>query len=187
MKIKALLLFLFLSGMLHAQSFDWSLGMVDLRKGLSLGFSRPLRLERGDTVGVFLQSNADCWVYIVAQDSNRDVAVIHNGLVKEKEAFRTSPIQIMPPSGQDTIYIIVSRKQEKTIEDRIAIFEKEQDFRTGRNVINAVMELRREILNLNEAPERPLQLGGAFRGSENLEGINYSGAEKYFKTIIINH
>ena len=187
MKLKALLLFFLLSGFLHAQNFEWTLGLADNKKGVTLDFSRPLSLERGDTISIYIQSAVDCWLYIIAQDPNRDVAVFQSGQIKADEAFRTNPIQLLDSNGQDTIHIIVSREQEKILEARIDAFKKENAFRNGRNIINAALDLRRNILNLAEAPERPVQIGGAFRGFEDPQGLCYSGAEKYFKSILINH
>ena len=187
MKKVFLSLFLIIGFSLYAQSFEWTLGLVDYKQSRSLDFSRPVNLKRGDAVNILVQSSADCWLYIIAQDSDRNVVVFHSGRIRAGEAYRSNPIQILPPSGQDTIYIIVSRNQEKNLEERIAAYTKDNEFRNGRNVVSAVLEMRREILSLAEAPDKPVPLGGAFRSYSDFEGRNYSGTYRYFKTILLNH
>jgi hypothetical protein len=188
MKKNIAALVLFLVGFsLYAQNFEWSLILADLKNGVSLPFSRPVALRDGDTVSVFILSAADAYVYIIGQDPERNVEVFYSGAVKAGENFRTGPIQLLPPGGQETIHIIVSGEREVRLEAQIAAYQAEKVFRAGRNVVSAALELRREILLLTEAPERPVQMGGSFRGFDNLEGSGYSGAGKYFKTILINH
>lgn len=170
-----------------AQEFEWSLGLVNARQNRGLDFSRPVRLTHGDIINLYIQSTADCWVYIIAQDSDRNVVVFYSGRIFAGRQFRTNPIQLLPPSGQDTIYLIVSRNPETDLDERIALYEKDSAFRNGRNIINAALSLRREYLDLAEAPERPVQLGGTFRGTTAFDGTRYSGADRYFKTILLNH
>jgi hypothetical protein len=171
----------------YAQNFEWSLGLVNSRQNNGLDFSKPVRLNHGDIINLYIQSTADCWAYIIAQDSDRNVVVFYSGRISAGRQFRTNPIQLLPPSGQDMIYIIVSRNPEAELERRIAAYERDSAFRNGRNIINSVMSLRRDYLNLAEAPERPVQLGGTFRGTEVPEGKSYSGADRYIGTILLNH
>ena len=178
---------LFLGISLYAQNFEWNLGLMDNRQGTGLDFSRPVKLDRGDIISILMQSDFDCWLYIIVQDAERNVAIFHNGLIQAGNAYRSNPVRILPPDGQDTIHIIVSRDRERALEERISVFERNDTARNGWNLINAVMDLRREILRLSEAPEKPVQLGGTFRTIGEIEGRNYSGSYRYSKTILISH
>jgi hypothetical protein len=184
----AALLMLILGLPLFAQNINWSLVMLDSKKSDSMPFSRQVNLNTGDIISFLFSADADCHLYIITQNQERNAALLYNGFVTAGKDLQTGPIQIMPPGGMETVYFIVSGKADQKLEEMIAEYRKINNFRTGRNIINAAMDFRRNISALNEAPERPVIMGGAFRGfNQDLEGVAYSGADKYFKTIIINH
>ncbi|AEF82458.1 hypothetical protein [Leadbettera azotonutricia] len=185
----ALYVWLFLLGpSLFAQAFEWSLAAVDKKRSAALPVSRPVSMRNGDTVSFLISTAADCHVYIIAQDADRNVTVVYSGPLPAGQVLESDPVQIIAPAGTETFHLIVSREKDPALESRIEMFRKSGAFRDGRNVANAALDFRRSISALKEAPERPVQMGGAFRGfNQDLEGVAYSGAEKYFKSIVINH
>jgi len=158
--------------------------LADIGRGVSLDYSQPVALQAGDTFSLLLLSEEKSWIYIIAQDSERNAIILHYGFLEANDLFSTNPIRLVPPGGQETIYVILSNVRETMLEAQIAAFQADASFRNGRNVINAVMELRRDILAIGEAPERPVQLGGSFRSFTNndyMEGLSFSGAESISK------
>ena len=181
-------IFLFLASSLSAQSFEWSMGLVDAKNEVSIGFSRPVNMKSGDAVNLYVQSSTECWLYIVVRDSGRNVTVFENSLLKAGVLYKSNSVQLKSRKGQEAIYVIVSEDGIKNLDDRIALHKRDNTSRTGRNVVTAVFEFGRSIPVQYEKMERPAQIGGNVSNGENsIEGVRYSGTDRYFKTILINY
>ena len=85
-------------------------------------------------------------------------------------------------------FLFVSEVGIKNLDDRIALHKRDNTSRTGRNVVAAVFEYGRSIPTQYENLEKPAQIGGNISSGENsIEGVRYSGTDRYFKTILVNY
>jgi hypothetical protein len=162
--------------------FDWTLSLSNQQVPITLSLERPVRLETGDRISFTLKSQADCFVYVIVQDSENAVTILHSNLVRKEETLNLGPIRITPPAGRETVFFVVSSRE------RSALSRTVNTARAGRDLLNAVYGLRRDISHLGENPERPLAMGGSVRGTEDLPtGLLFSGAATYVKILTLEH
>jgi hypothetical protein len=188
-KITAIFLFLALHGLCAQEaSINWSLSLTN---GAEEGFpvSRPVEMKNGDVFSLHIKLEADASCYIIIQDSDRAVSVLHNARQSAGSETLLGPMQLTPPSGAETLFIIVSAGTQSALETKIAAFTADAGSRrAGRELLNEVFSLRREVSKLKENPEKPVAMGGAFRSSgKQTQGTGFSGSSVYVKTIVINH
>ena len=191
--MKKLLIIFLLAGITfglsaQASSVNWAMSLVD-KNGESLTFSRPVEMKNGDVFSIQINLETNAYCYVVAQDPDRSVAILHKAQQSAGSKIVLGPMQLTPPTGAESIYIIVSAGTQKELENKIAALTADAGSRkAGRDLINEVFNLRRDISKLKENAEKPVAMGGAFRKmGEPIPGISYSGAEVYVKTITINH
>ena len=166
------------------QSLTWSLALVKNSEGIP--FSRPVVMKDGESFSIAIQSRQACYAYVIIQDSERQLTVVLNKRLSANESWQTPPLMLTPPSGSETFHIILSLTEQKELQNAIDTFNKENDSRTQRDLSNAIMAVRRSVSQFNENPEKPVGMGGAFRGREP-GGTEFSGVGTYVKTIVINH
>jgi hypothetical protein len=154
----------------------------------SLSFAQPVSMRNGEIFNLTISGKAPCYVYVIAQDSERNVAVLRSGKVRADEAVTIGPMQLTPPGGDETLYVVVSLSEQTKLQEAVDAYKKSENSRNSRNLLNSVMEIRRSISRLKENPEKPVYMGGAFRGTDTQpQGTEYSGLVLYVKTVIIKH
>ena len=172
----------------QTSSVNWAMSLLG-KNGEGLPLSKPAEMKNGDvfSIQINLESNAYC--YVIAQDSERGVAVLHNAQQSAGSKIVLGPMQITPPAGTESIFVIVSAGTQKELEAKIAALTTDAGSRrAGRDLVNEVFNLRRDVSKLKENAEKPVAMGGAFRKmGETVSGTSYSGAEVYVKTVSVNH
>ena len=166
------------------EKLTWSLALIKDNEGIS--FSRPIAMQEGDTFSLFIHANQACNAYVVAQDSERQLIVLLNRRFMPNGSFQTGSIELTPPAGTETFHIVMSLEELPDLQNAINAFDKQKDTRTTRDLNNAIAAARRSASQFKENPEKPVGMGGAFRGTEH-DGTEFSGAGIYAKTIVINH
>ena len=165
--------------------FDWTLA---LSSNVNVSFSQPIEMRTGDNFSLYLRTETPSYCYIIVQDSEQKVQVVKSARLDAREEVRLGPIRILPPSGREVFYIVMSQTEQRDLSTRISAYERNSTQRNAREVINEVLALRRTVAVLNENPERPVYMGGAFRGGEDgFNGSEFSGSNFYVKTITISH
>ncbi|QQO11167.1 DUF4384 domain-containing protein [Breznakiella homolactica] len=155
--------------------------------GESIPVTRAVQLSTEDEFSLVLQSESDCYCYIIYQGSDGAVIVIHAGRLSAGRMLRTGPVALIPPPGTETFYLILLNEDDPGLSGAVAAFEKDGSRRNARNVLNEVMRLRSAASPLAENPDKPVLMGGSSRSLTPPEGVEYSGATSYVKTILIRH
>ena len=165
-------------------NFDWTLA---LSSNAATNLSQPIKMETGDDFTLYIRSETPSYCYIILEDSQRKVQVIKANRLAAREPF-TLTITLTPPSGSETFYVVMSQIELRDLRTRIIAHERNTSPRNARDLTTAVLTLRRDVSVLRENPERPVFMGGAFRGADDsFNGTEFSGANLYVKTIIIEH
>ena len=181
--ITAFLLF-FSTALFAQQNVTWSLAL--LKNGEGIPFSRPVAMIDGDSFSIVLQTRQACYAYVVVQDSERQLIVLLNKRLTPNETWQTPVLMLTPPTGAETFHVIISQTEQTELKTAIDAYNRQNDTRTSRDLNSAIMGIRRAISALKENPEKPVGMGGAFRGRDP-GGTEFSGVDTYVKTIIINH
>jgi hypothetical protein len=192
MKKQLLILPLLFAGALvfgQNRQFDWSIALVNRLGGAVLAADRPVQMQTGDVFNFLLKSEADCFVYVTAQSSDNEVFVFYSGAIKKDEEIRIGPVEITVPSGTETFFVITSVSPQRKLEQAVESYERSPNSsRAARALLNEVFVLRRAVSALDQNPEQPVFMGGAFRGGDDtVPAIKFSGAETYVRTFTISH
>ncbi|MDR1238605.1 MAG: hypothetical protein LBK27_00665 [Treponema sp.] len=177
---------------LHAQSggdFNWFMALLNQKGGVSVSVEKPMPMETGDILNFYIKSEAGCYFYLAAQTSDNEVVIIHAGPLKTGEELQAGPVQLTNPGGTETFFFVMTMVRQRKLERAINAYTKKPgSIRAGRAVLNEIFALRRELSRLDEKPEQPVYLGGAFRTVDSaVEGMMFSGAGIYVKTLNISH
>jgi hypothetical protein len=161
-------------------NFEWSLGILNQKRKSAIALNRPVIMEIGDRFSFRLKSRADCFAYVVAQFSDGSAAALYAGPLKAGGAVDVGPVDITAPSGTETFYIVISAAEQAVLAEAIEAYKTGQDpARTARGVANEIFNIRRAVSRLNENTEKQVSLG------DGVEGLEFSGAGTYVKTVVI--
>jgi hypothetical protein len=171
------------------RAFDWTIALVNQRRGTGISVDKPVQMETGDIFHFLIKSGADCSVYVIAQDSDNSVFVFHGSSLKRGEELRVGPAELTPPSGMETFFVVVSAGAQRKLDHALKAYQQNpSSSRAARAVMNEVFALRRDISSLDQNPEQPVYMGGAFRGEEtSITGLRFSGSDTYVRTFNISH
>jgi len=174
----------FATVLLAAQSLTWTLA---LQKGdEDISFSRVVTMANGESFSLAIQADRACYAYLIYTDPQGKMEIILNQRLTAGGVWRED-YELTEPSGREIIHVVMSLAEQAGLQKAIDALNKQNDARTARDLSNAVAGVRRAASQFNEIPEKPVGMGGAIRGGEITGGTEFSGAEVYVKTIVINH
>ena len=173
----------------QSSNFDWSLALQNVKSGDLVPFSAPVRSRTGEQFRLVIDSGSAIYCYVIAESPDGDdVGVLYAGPLKSGETWYSAVMELTSPQGSESLFIIASKEEQKTLAQRIAAFNNNSGNTQRRALINEIFRIRSDASNFKEAPEKPVLMGGASRGSpDKNQGVQYSGLETYVKTISIEH
>ena len=169
--------------------FSWSMGLQDSKTKNLVPFSAPVESSTGSSYLLYIKPDSDCFAYLIYEGSDGDVvAVLFDGTIKNGENWQSVPLTMAPPEGDNFFYMIVSRGEQKALAERISAFKANSGNAQRRALMNEVFQIRSEVSQFKETPEKPVLMGGAARGDpEKSQGVQYSGLAAYVKTVSIKN
>ena len=168
---------------------SWTMALQNVKTGELVTFSAPVQSFSGEQFRIIISPSAACFCYIVAESPDGDeVEVLFTGPMKSGESWYSPIMQLAPPRGQESLFVIVSRDEQRTLAQRITSFKNNSGSIQRRALMNEVFRLRSDVSRFREEPEKPVLMGGAARGApEKSMGVEFSGLVTYVKTISIEH
>jgi hypothetical protein len=163
-------------------AFEWSVGILNQKRKSVIALNRPVAMEEGDRFSFRLKSGADCFAYVVAQFSDSSAAALYAGPLKAGGAVDVGPLDVPPSPGTETFYIIISAAEQAVLTEAIEAYKTGPDpARAVRSVANEIFNIRRAVSRLNENTEKQVSMG------DGVEGLEFSGAGTYVKTVMVDH
>jgi hypothetical protein len=172
------------------KAFTWSLALQNERTGGYLPFAAPVRFAGGERFRLILNTEADCYLYVLAEVSAaRDLAVLHSGPLKRGITWFSPVMAMSSMGGRESLYVVTSREEQATLAERINNFSGNGNTLHRRLLMNEVFRLRNEASQFKANPERPVLIKGSstrdMYGSN--EGMEFFGMATYVKTISFEH
>jgi len=152
-------------------------------------YGAPVQSWTGEQYRLVIRPDADCYCYVVYESPDgSEVAVLYADRLKGGEPWYSLVLELAAPRGSESLFVVVSREEQRTLAQRIATFKANSGNIQRRALMNEVFRIRSDASRFMEAPEKPVLMGGASRGnSDRNQGTEYSGAEVYVKSISIEH
>ena len=169
---------------------SWSLALQSVKTGDLVSFSAPVQSMTGEQFRLVINANAACYAYVIYESPDgSDVAVLYSGALKSGEPWYSDVLELALPRGSESFYVIASKDEQKTLDQRVSAFAANPGSTQRRALMNEVFRIRSDASKFREAPEKPVLMGGASRGSgsDKNQGVEYSGVDTYVKTISIEH
>ena len=169
------------------KTFSWNLGLQNVKSGEMIPFSAPVKSWTGEQFRLVIESGTNCFCYVIAESPNGDeVAALYSGALKAKDVWYSPVLELSLPKGAESLFVIASQEEQKTLAQRIAALNSSAP--AQRALMSEIFRLRGEVSQFKEAPEKPVLMGGASRGTpEKSQGVEFSGSGIYVKTISIEH
>jgi hypothetical protein len=171
------------------RAFDWNIALVNQRRNAGISADKTIQMETGDIFYFLIKSEADCFVYVIAQDSDNSVFVFYGAPLPRGEELRVGPAELTPPPGTETFFVVVSAGAHRKLARALETYQKNPDSpRAARAVMGEVFAIRRDISALDQNPEQPVYMGGTFRGGDaSVTGLRFSGSDSYVRSFNISH
>lgn len=173
----------------QANQVTWTLALENYKTTDMVPFDSPVQSFNGEQYRLVINPAAACFCYVVYESPDgNDVSVLYAGPLKQGEPWYSAVLELTPPRGSESLYIITCREEQKVLAQRIAAFKANAGAAQRRALMNEVFRIRSDASRFQGAPDKPVLMGGASRGNNDKNiGVQYSGSEIYVKTISIEH
>jgi hypothetical protein len=153
----------------------------------SVSVSRVIQMQNGQYFCLSINPASDCYCYIVLYDSEKQIIVLYDKVVKAEDPVKTKQVNINGPSGTERVYVIMSLKPQQKLEG----FIKAQ--RDNPSSTQAINNLYREITSLQDVASKVgepsstfIRIGGTTRSA--VQYVNrFWDKDLYVRTITISH
>ena len=187
-KLAVLFVFIATAVCLQAQTFSWDIKFLKGSSRESVPINQIIRMETGQDFLLAINPASDCFCYVICYDSDRQIIVLLAGQVKGGNEITLGPIHIDPPSGTETLYVIMSLTRQAKLEDLI---QAQKNNPSGRqqatNLYREVVSLQNSASGLGEPASSFVPSGGTSRGNTQENATRFSGKNMYVRAITIRH
>ena len=150
--------------------------------------AKPIEMKNGDNFQLFIQVvQPQACVYALFVGIDGTVAVLENDTLLEGDAVllpsQRETYTITPPGGTELMYIIVASSPQAKLDALLAKAKKDNDA-----ILDEVKRIQLSGSTIAEAPQKPVPIGGVFRGgTTSLQAVQFEGQSSYVKIIRIKH
>ena len=168
--------------------FSWNMALINARTGEMVPFSAPVQSSTGERFQLVIEAESTCYLYVIAISADETEAdILYAGLFGAGQIWYSQILELVPPQGSESLYVITSLTEQQTLAQRITAYNANSGATQRRALVNEIFRIRSDASRFREEPEKPVLMGGATRGEDKGTGVEYSGSEIYVKTISIEH
>jgi hypothetical protein len=186
-KLVTVCLFVFAAVWLQAQTLTWDIKFFKIATWETLPINQIIRMETGEGFTISITPASDCYAYIFCYDSERDITVIMDGLMKAGNETYLDRFEVGGPSGIDTFYVVMSLARQTRLENLIQIFNSNPSQQNGNTLYREVVSLQNSSSGLGEPASVFIASGGTSRGSSVEYATRFSEKNMYVRAISIRH
>ena len=191
-KIAFAFFFIFAAVCLQAQTLTWDIKFL---KGLSQEsepISQIIRMNTGEFFLISITAASDCFSYVIAYDSERQIHVLHDRPLRRGQEVFLGPITIHDPPGTETIYVIMSLERQAALERLIQNHKNNPGSRQHINsLLREIGRLQNTAAGLGEPPSVYIPGGGTTRSVSGELIVEYmtrfTERNNYVRPITIRH
>ena len=188
----AMFFVLLLPAPLVSQSLDWQIQFQTGNTGESRPINEIIMMENGEEFSITVRADSDSYCYVVFLSSEREIYQLHDDAFIRRGTERSiGPFEIVPPSGTETIYVIMSLSRQTNLERLIEANERNPSSRQNfNNLYREIGTMQASVSHRGEPGTRIIPGGGSFRGAGNENtsfATRFTGNNLYVRTITIDH
>ena len=186
-KLITVCMFVFTVVWLQAQTLTWDIKFFKVETWETLPINQIIRMETGENFTISITPASDCYAYIFCYDSERDIAVILNELLKGGNETYLDRFEVGGAAGTDTFYVIMSLARQTRLESLIQTFSSNPSQQNGNSLYREVVSLQNSSSGLGEPASTFIASGGTSRGSSVEYATRFSEKNMYVRAISIRH
>jgi hypothetical protein len=172
------------------KAITWTLAIL---KGEAINpsseeLSKPIKMKSGEKFQLFLRViGSRAYGYVLYNAVDGSVDLLAQGLLSEDNPVylpsRDESFTVTPPSGTERIYVVVTASRQAKLEKLLAKSKKDPEA-----VLDEVKRIQLSVSTAREVPQKPVPIGGVFRGGdESLKVSQFEGRETYVQIIRLEH
>ena len=175
----------------NTQDLTWDLQLLKGGQREPLPRSQSITVESGQEVFIVVSPSTDCFCYIISQNSERKLFILHDQPVRGERKVRVNPLQEDKSPGEKTLYVIMSLVRQTKLEDFIKSYKGDLNSQMyADNMQGELAKLQETASGLGEPARALVTTGGTTRGGEAEEGerviaTRFSGKNMYVRTVTI--
>jgi hypothetical protein len=169
-----------------AQNLIWDIQLLKGKDREPLPKTQTITVENGQNVFIIISPASDCFCYVLSQNSERKIFVLHEQPIKGEMKIRVNPLQADNTPGPKTLYVIMSVEKQTKLEELIKDYKNNlTSQRHANNVQGEIAKLQDTASGLGEPSSALITSGGTTRGDSEEAATRFSGKNIYVRTITI--
>jgi len=168
------------------RALTWDIQLLLGGEREALPKSQSITVDGEQNLFIIVIPASDCFCYIISQNAERKLFILHDQPIKGEGRIRVNPLQADKSPGVKTLYVIMSLDKQAKLEDAIKNFKG--DSNSQRNVNNLqgeIAKLQDTASGLGEPASALITSGGTTRGSAQDLITRFSEKSLYVRTITI--
>ena len=170
-----------------AQSLTWDIQLQKGRDWAVIPKSQIITAESGQDMTFFISPESNSFCYIISQNSERKLFVLHDQPIKSEMEIKVEPLKADNSPGAKTMYVIMSLERQTKLEDAIKNYKSDPGSqRFAGNLLGEIAKLQDTASGLGEPASAVITSGGTTRGEAAENSITrFSEKSLYVRTISI--
>lgn len=185
-----------------AVHFAWAI-LTDTATGPKpLDFSTIPKLKSGTTLQIYIEQKPGAFIYIYLLDPGGGLTFIYPGNTKHydteipgEKVLRIPPdtarFELMPPAGQEKLYLLASPERLTRLENLTAAYQEKPDDADRRaDVLKELKLLHRQYSSMSQKTETSVPVAGTIRTrgtDDSFDAVQVNADSLYSRILRINH
>ncbi|MDR2700820.1 MAG: hypothetical protein LBB72_00150 [Spirochaetaceae bacterium] len=168
------------------QGLTWDIQFQKGKERVPVPNSQTITVESGQDFFIVISPASDCFCYVLSQNSERNIFLLHDQPVKGEMKIRLDPLKTDASPGTKTVYVIMSLAKQTKLEGFIKSYKSDLNSqRHANNLQGEIARLQEAASGLGEPASALIASGGTTRGENQESATRFSGKNIYVRTITI--
>lgn len=171
----------------EGQTLAWDIQFLKGKAQGSISDFQTITVESGDELHIAISPVLDSFCYVLIQNSERKITVLHDKSIKSGNDTIIDLIRVDDSPGTKTLYVIMSMARQTKLEDLINRYKSNpRSQRYANNLHGEIAGLQETVSGLGEPVSVIIPTGGTTRGTVQEYATRFSGKNLYVRAITIH-
>jgi len=177
--------------------------------GTLTAINKEIRLQSGDHFKMLVEYQSPCSIYVLFKSADGEIALLYPPQLGTQQLSALKQQHYIPPGedwftldeniGRERLFLLASKQPLKRVEELIKAYQTapaEMKSSVADELFNSIKQLRKQHTQLSSSAERPVIIGGTFRGIKKKETSDQTLStlatiirvdEFFYKSFTIDH